>query len=455
MSASNVAVVAGVSNIDSNSEASEQFSEAGDVRVHPYFKYAEGPGTADDVAVITLAKALSLSSGPGSTASSIGMSAAGQTPAEGIQVNLTGFGLEEANAAEPDGLLHSLGMTVGYSRECGYEADALFVCAKAPAGSGCNGDSGSGLTSGSTPTLVGVMDIVAAVSGERCHTGAVNGFVNVTAPEIRDFIEGSESPPRAPRGGGAFIEGVIKAGHQLNCNPGGWSNGPTFTYSFVDSANGQVLQQGSSSAYVLSAADVGRTIYCEVHASNAGGTGVGRTPALPPIEAETGAEHGSQPAASTSPGSTAAAPETGFLSLDSTSVKTQITGRAIVELNCFGIASCRGDLKLTATGAISIKRKGRKPHVEKLHDVTIATGGFAIEGDETKDVNLELSSTGRALLQADRGHLSASLEIIELAPGSRPEQNATVSLIASKTQLQSKFKSRSKSKTDVRVSVGH
>jgi Trypsin len=435
--AENVAVVAGVSDIDSSSEVSEQFSEAASLRVHPYFKYAEGPGTADDVAVITLAKALSLSSDPGSAVSSISMSATGQTPAEGTRVNLTGFGQEQPST-EPDGLLHALGMTVGYSRECGHEADALFICANAPDGSGCNGDSGSGLTSGLTPALVGVMDTVAVVSGERCRDDANNGFVDLMAPEIRDFIEGNESPPRAPRGGGAAIEGVTRAGRALVCDPGKWSNEPTFTYSFINSSNGQVLQQGLSPVYGLSAADVGRTIYCEVQASSAGGTGIGHTPALPAIEEEAITAHGPQPTAPVAPSPTATAPETGYLSLASTSVKARSSGTAGVELNCFGIDTCRGELKLTATGAISVQGKRKKRHIEKLHDVTIATLGFSIEGDETKGVDIELDSTGRALLGADHGHLSASLAIIELAPGSQPAQSEVVSLTEPKPGHKSK-----------------
>ena len=66
----------------------------------------------------------------------------------------------------------------------------------------------------------------------------------------------------------------------LSCEPGGWSNSPTFTYVFIDSNDGEVLQQGPSPTYTLTKADIGRSILCEVLAANAGGTGVGRTLAL-------------------------------------------------------------------------------------------------------------------------------------------------------------------------------
>jgi hypothetical protein len=87
---------------------------------------------------------------------------------------------------ELNGKLYSLGMNVGWPRECGGENDAILLCASSPSGTPCNGDSGSGLTiSGST--LVGVEDDYFLVSGRRCAAGAENAFANVAAPEIQDF----------------------------------------------------------------------------------------------------------------------------------------------------------------------------------------------------------------------------------------------------------------------------
>ena len=37
------------------------------------------------------------------------------------------------------------------------------------------------------------LDIVQVLEGARCRLGALNGFVNLTAPEVRDFIEGDEA----------------------------------------------------------------------------------------------------------------------------------------------------------------------------------------------------------------------------------------------------------------------
>jgi Trypsin len=252
----------------------------GGARIHPDFDYAAGPGTPDDVAMLQLAEPLTASSG----VRPIGLSSSASSPPEGTDVTLSGFGEENPTTEELNGNLYSIGMTLGFSRECGGEDDALFLCARNGAGSACNGDSGGGVVDGSPSTLIGFVDTVEVVGGEPCRDGALNGFVNLAAPEVRDFIEGSEDPPLAPRGGGIVIRGVPTAGQSLSCEPGSWSGGPTFTYAFIDSASGQVLQQGSSPTYALSGADVGRTIFCEVQATDAGGTGVARTHALAPIE---------------------------------------------------------------------------------------------------------------------------------------------------------------------------
>lgn len=275
-------IVAGIAPITAEeieSNPATQTRPVAGVRVHPFFQYSRGAGAPDDVAVIALGGSLSFDS----TVRSIGLAPPGVSLVEGAGVLLTGFG-EQQYGLESDHELHSLSMTAGFAGTCGGEADAVFVCASSQAGSGCSGDSGSALTSGSPTLLVGVMDTIQEVSGQYCQVGSTNGFVNTSAPEISDFIEGSETPPMAPRGGkGVAFAGEGKEGEQakvgapLTCEPGSWSGSPTITYAFVDSANGIVLQSGPSSTYTLTAEDVGRRIYCEVLASNVGGTAAVRT----------------------------------------------------------------------------------------------------------------------------------------------------------------------------------
>jgi Trypsin len=435
VSAEDLLVVAGTSDIE-NKEPAEQDVEAASVRVHPYFDYAAGPGTADDVAVLKLAGALSLT---GSAAQAIAMTPAGSVPAEGTQARLTGFGEENPVTEELDGQLHSLDMALGFSRQCGGEADALFLCGSAPGGSACSGDSGSGLTTtGVTPSLLlGVTDTVAVVSGERCRDGADAGFVNVAAPEIRDFIEGSDDPPRAPRGGGALISGVVEVGHSLTCEPGGWSNAPTYTFAFIDGASGQVLQQGTSSTYPLSSADVGRSILCQVQAANAGGTGVGRTPGLGPIEA--GPASGSPPPSagppvpvspppagaqtpvSPPPSPAAEAVEAGGVSLLSTTLPVQGAGLVMVKLDCAASEGCRGKLTLTAR----MPSRGKKRRSEMA---TIGTADFASGASGTIAVKIALDAAGRSLLAGGHGKLEARLAILLAVPGPAQTQAGDVRL---------------------------
>ncbi len=252
------------------------------VRIHPDFDYAAGPGTPDDVAVLALAQALNPSSAVGAIA--LPSSASGLP--EGTDGVLSGFGEENPVTEELNGKLYSLGIALEPSRECGGDAEAVFLCGSNTGGSACNGDSGGSLVRelDGGLTLIGVIDTVQVLGGERCRHGALNGFVNLAAPEIRDFVEGSEDPPLAPRGEGASLRGEPTVGQMLTCEPGSWSNEPTYTYTFVDNARREILQRGSSPTYLLHEPDFGRSILCELQITNAGGTGTARTPASAPVQ---------------------------------------------------------------------------------------------------------------------------------------------------------------------------
>jgi hypothetical protein len=395
-------------------EAEEQERLVTDVRPHPYYNYEPNSGhvNPDDVAVLTLQEPLVL----GPAVAPISLVAAGSSPTEGTQVNLTGFGEENPGTNELNGRLYSLGMTIGWQRECGGENDAVLICASSLAGTPCNGDSGSGLTvSGST--LVGVEDDYTLVAGKRCVAGAENAFADVAAPEIQDFLDGSEEPPRAPRGGHAVIrEAPINDG-VMSCEPGTWNGDPTYTYAFIDSTDGQVLQQGASTTYAVPAAEVGHKILCEVDASNAGGVGMGRTPGL----LATAAAPVAPPAQAASPTPAPEPPPTGHVSLTGTHIAVQGNGTALVKLECVGEATCAGRLTLMAKS--TIKAKGKRA---TTRTVTIGTVAFSISGDVTATVKLELNRAGRALLGADHGRLAATLLLLKSSPA--PSQTHTDSI---------------------------
>jgi hypothetical protein len=106
------------------------------------------------------------------------------------------------------------------------------------------------------------------------------------------------------------------------------------------------------------------------------------------------------------------------VSLASTGITVQRGRVSLVQLECLGAASCNG--KLTLSAKIATKAKGAKKH---SHTIAIGTANFSISGDETETVKLDINATGRALLSADHGRLSASLAILELAPS--PENTLT------------------------------
>jgi len=368
----------------------------------------------------------------------IALAAAGSLLAEKTAVNVAGFGQEDPLTEELNGTLNLIRMEIVPSQECGGEADALFVCARVPDGSVCFGDSGSGLTtSGSPATLAGVTNTVE----EKCADGALGGFANVAAPEIRDFIEGSETPPRAPRGGaGLTIRGIVMAGHSLMCEPGSWTNSPTVTYTYIDSTGGQVLQSGSSDTYALTAADVGHTILCEVKAANAGGTAIVRSMPLPAVEpapastitkagpggGSTSPIGGSSTTGSTSPAHGpapgSAASGTGDVSLIGTSIAVQANGTASVKVGCGGSAVCHGRLTLSTKDTVDVKGK------QTLRTVPIGAASFSVAGGRSKTIRIKLGPVGRGLLSS-HGHLSARLSIVKLEPAPRQSWVKAVQLV--------------------------
>jgi hypothetical protein len=410
--ASAIQVVAGISNYET--EAGEQEAQVSEVRVHPYYLEGSESSDPDDVATLRLKAPLT----PSARVQSIALTPQVQ-PAEGAAVRLTGFGRQSAEQ-QPSGQLYSLGMTLASSGQCGGEADAVMLCASTPGGSACSGDSGGGLTfpGGS---LLAVVDTVQVSAGRNCAAGALAGFASLTAPEIRSFVEGDDTPPRAPRGGGATIAGTAAVGQSLGCLPGSWSGSPSFTFAFVDSSGGPVLQSGPSSTYSLLQSDVGRTIFCEVRAANAGGTGISRTSSssrvlpAPPSEVLAPVPSASAPA----PKPKAAAQ----VRLLNSTIGVQANGTAWVKIACTGTSGCRG--KLTLTVRISMRRGVRS--ISRI--LRLGAAHFAIAAGHTGIVKVVLSANARARLATAHGRLAARLTIAVLQPAPRHTNTRTVRLV--------------------------
>jgi hypothetical protein len=257
-------------------------------RVHPY--YAPQPETKDDVAVLELTAPLQLSAADGTQA--IALVATGATPAPGTPLSVSGYGKQlGAETAKPNGRLYSTSLTAISSDACrSYVGvnSAVLLCAQSATSSPCQGDSGGPLTEGSPAVQVGIVDF----GPPECPVGQPDGFSNVAAPEVRAFIEGSETPPIAPRPSSApLLRGTSASPvdySPLTCEAGVWNGSPSFSYSFqTDTASAQLLQGAVSNIFTPPSSVVGLPVVCIVQASNAGGVSTYRSGTTPPIAADT------------------------------------------------------------------------------------------------------------------------------------------------------------------------
>lgn len=283
-------VKAGISNWSAplGSDA-EQDRGVSSFTVHPGYSYSTTPGP-DDVAVIALSSPLDLS---GAAAKAVALPTSAAPYPVGQTVTLAGFG-EETSGTAPSGQLNALTATVEPQGNCGGDSgvldDATRFCAASASSSSCEGDSGGGLvTSGSTPTLLGVL----SAGAPDCPTGSASIYTDVSAPEILSFIQGDQTPPTAPREASANVElewdRPLEVGSTLTCTTGSWASQATsFAYAFVDSANGQVLQRSARATFVTGSSDAGDRVSCTVLATNAGGTAAVSTTSTPPIAAGSG-----------------------------------------------------------------------------------------------------------------------------------------------------------------------
>lgn len=277
--ASALTVRAGISNyaVPLGGDA-EQDRNVDSVRVHPGYR---GPrsGSADDVALLTLASALDLD-GPSVQAVELPSPGSG-FPSPAVEVGFAGFGRETAGRPA-NGSLNWLAGRVDDQGTCGgletqaiRDADAVSFCAAATNSAVCGGDSGAGLvTSGPQRILVGVVS--AGQAG--CATGTRTIFTAVWPAEVLRFIEGDDSPPTAPRRTVStyvrlFWDRPLVPGRTLICISAGWGGDPSITYAFV-SARGRVLQEGPEGVLRLGARSAGEILSCRASATNAGGTAV-------------------------------------------------------------------------------------------------------------------------------------------------------------------------------------
>jgi hypothetical protein len=282
-SSSAVTVRAGISNSSSPLPTdAEQDRTASLIRVHPGYVPSQR-NHPDDVAVIALSSPLDLS---GPAVQAVALPTPGIEYPAGAKVDLAGFGQQTAGV-QSAGPLFSMTSTVDPQGVCSPDGvqkgltpyNGITLCASSPSSALCNGDSGSGLvTSTDPPVLIGV-----ASSTISCDAGSRGVYTYIGAPEILQFVQGSDTPPTAPRlTSDTFLhvtwDPPLVVGNTLTCSTGGWDGAAQqYTYAFVDNADGRVLSSGPTGTYLLPADIVGKQIICDVAVSNDGGSNLAET----------------------------------------------------------------------------------------------------------------------------------------------------------------------------------
>jgi secreted trypsin-like serine protease len=275
------------------SPAGREGDEVSLIRVHPY----HNPETfVDDVAVLTLKEPLKLSAA--NSIQPIALAPTGSIPAAGSALTVSGYGKQEgAESGKANGKLYSTTLTAISPDGCraafepkDYAADSpVLICAAGANTATCQGDSGGPLVEGNPAVQVGIVDF----GPNECPPGRPDSFTNVAAPEVRDFIEGSEAPPVASRSTSPPVIKSVGAApvdlSPLTCEPGGWTTPPTsISYTFqVENASAQVLQSATSNIFAPPSALVGAPLVCIVQATSPGGTATARSAATAPIAADT------------------------------------------------------------------------------------------------------------------------------------------------------------------------
>ncbi len=101
-----------------------------------------------------------------------------------------------------------------------------------------------------------------------------------------------EIPGRQPRNTSApTVLGIAVVGEALTCTPGTWSGQPTPTYSYQWLLNGVAIPAATASTFVVTTANPGLSLACEVTASNSEGSQSAisaplRVPGAPPHRVE-------------------------------------------------------------------------------------------------------------------------------------------------------------------------
>jgi hypothetical protein len=201
----------------------------------------------------------------------------------------------------------------------------------------------------------------------------------------------------------SFCAAVGDSGDALTYNGSSWTNA-TGVYGPSEGAS---VSCPSSSFCVAADAHGNATIYAEHEAVSGGGSG-GGGPA-PPRSA---------------PSNTT--PPTGVVALSTTTIAAKANGTASVSLACTGTARCNGAVELAIDDGPA-KKDARA--ARKAKATAIGRAKFSIAPGKTAIVKIKLNATGRTLLKAHHGKLTATLIIRKFSPSPAATTHKTVHIV--------------------------
>jgi hypothetical protein len=276
-------VRAGITDLEPEGQAQEQRRKVARVRRHPYY---EANTSVRDVAILEVSPPFDFST---AFVQPVPVAASNMPPPAGSSLRFFGWGRTGPDAYSPE--LHSLTQTKLRGWQCpkSWQGRPSFSCQRSATGSACKSDSGAGLVTGPAPILVAAV----AVAEGNCVRGAINGGPDLTSPEISRWLEGDETPPRAPEARTPpVLTGSVRAKGTARCAAARWWESAHITTAFVDLTTGQTLQEGGSPRFRPDSEQIGDKIACVSIATNAGGRSeilssnqVRVAPALPVLRA--------------------------------------------------------------------------------------------------------------------------------------------------------------------------
>jgi secreted trypsin-like serine protease len=248
------------------------------VAMHPGWRHVNGENVLEDVAIIQLdaptagIAPVTLGGANVAQATIIGR---GRSTAPGSGANET-FDLElrgatlrlMSDASCAKAWKHHKG-NGGESFNAARMLCAIDVDGQAPLSSGCNGDSGGPLYTG-TPAAPVMLGLV-SWGGSRCGADHLPS-VFTDAVRYRSFLL-SPSPIWAPlTADPAKVTGTKAVGHKLTCRTSGFTGRPTqLDYTWQRQGGRKPVNVSHARTYIVRRADAGHPLVCSVIASNDGG----------------------------------------------------------------------------------------------------------------------------------------------------------------------------------------